>query len=81
MHGYSYDLTDNDTQVYDESLFPGTYSIFRISVSDDFCDKNSIKDVEKIEFKISADSETTTTRLTGKGDISSKKIVFNVKKL
>ncbi len=81
VNGYSYDLTDNDTQVYDESLFPGTYSIFRISVSDDFCDKNSIKDVEKIEFKISADSETTTTRLTGKGDISSKKIVFNVKKL
>ena len=73
-------MTKNDAQVYDESLFPGTYSIFEILVKDDFCDNNSIKKIEKIEFKISADSETTTTRLTGEGDISSKKIVYNVKK-
>lgn len=79
VNGYSYDLTDSDSPVYDESLFPGTYSVFEISVEDNFCEDNSIKNIEKIEFKISGDSETTTTRLTGKGDINSKKIVYNVK--
>lgn len=79
INGYSYDLTENDTQVFEEPLFPDSYGLFEISVNDDFSDKNSIKEVEKIEFKISADSEATTTRLTGEGDVNSKKITYSVK--
>lgn len=78
INGYSFNLTESETNVFDKPIFPETYSIFEIIIDDDFVYKNSIDDVEKIEFKMYADSDATT--FTTGSDIKTKKITVEFEK-
>lgn len=77
VNGYSFDLSESKTNVFDRSLFSDTYGFFEIIVEDEFLKKNSIDDVEKIEFKMYADSDAAY--FSSDGDIKTEMITVEFK--
>lgn len=72
VNDYSFDLNDSITNISDEPLFRRSYSIFEIIIDDEFCEKNSIDNIEKIEFTMYAENDASMIS-TG-GDIETDRI-------